>query len=243
MTVAYPLWFAILSAEFILFGMLVCKHVYGVLPILTVASALLCGLSLIGILFGLFSGIDLSDLLPAGILLRAVFWLCLMAEILRKLLRWNRALAPLVPLYLLLFAGNAIVLLLLACWRLPTAFVPPQRNVLYAVQGAGIVQMAAFLAMVWWAALRQFVWSRMEFVLATGIGLQSLVCLASGAALACPLVRQNDLLVWVPELVYLLVLLRWIHFFLWECVPAEAGRRRSRARLSEGLSHTQKFGS
>lgn len=243
MTVECSLWLAILSAEFILFGMLVRKHVYSVLPVFTLSGVIVSVLGLACAICGTVWPLCCGSLFLVGILVHALFWLCITFEIGRNLLYWNRASAPLLPLCFLLFTGIAALLLLLERWTAPESFTPQQRLSVYALQSAGVAQMAAFLTLAWWALLRQFAWPRTEFRLATGIGLQSFVCLVAGILLTYRCVHWNCALLLAPEAAYLLVLIRWMISFQRESRSAAPCKSLSCGTLAERLGRAEKFGS
>lgn len=243
MTVAYPLWFAILSAEFILFGMLVYRHVYSVLPVFTLVGASVSVLGLASTLCGVVWPLICDSLLLIGILLRALLWLCITIEIGRHLLRWNRATDPLFSLCLLLFIGIAAVLLLMVRWTAPESFTLLQRISVFALKSAGAMQLAAFLALAWWASLRHFAWPSTEFRLAAGIGVQSFVCMVAGNLLSDRSIFWSRGLLWFPEAVYLLVLLRWMVFFERESHRGMLRVSAVHEVLEKRLSHAEKIGS
>jgi hypothetical protein len=154
MTVESSLLFAILSAETVLFGMLVWKHVYVVLPVFTVSGILLCSTGFVGTVLGLAWPSSFASFFLVDIFVRAAFLLCTVAEIARNLIRWNRATSPFIPLYLALLVVTSSLLLLLAQWSSPAGFSPTQKLSAHALQLVGAVQIAAFLALAWWALLR-----------------------------------------------------------------------------------------
>lgn len=241
MTVESSLLFAILSAETVLFGMLVWKHVYVVLPVFTVSGILLCSTGFVGTVLGLAWPSSFASFFLVDIFVRAAFLLCTVAEIARNLIRWNRATSPFIPLYLALLVVTSSLLLLLAQWSSPAGFSPTQKLSAHALQLVGAVQIAAFLALAWWALLRRFIWPRTEFHLATGIGIQSFVCLVTGMLLTYQPFHWSSLVLWVPELAYLLVLMGWIGSFIAE--GGQTSRRKSvpSGSLSERLARAEKY--
>lgn len=242
MTVVYPLWFALLSAECLFFGMLVCRHVYPVLPVFTLVGASVSVLGVVSTLCAVVWPLCCDSLLPIGILLRALLWLCLTIEIGRNLLRSNRATAPLLPFCFLLFLGMVAALLLMMGWRVPASFSPSLRLSVFALKSAGATQLAAFLALTWWALLRHFAWTSIEFRLAAGIGVQSFACLIAGSLLSDRFLCWSQWLLWFPEVVYLLVLLRWMVFFERECSRGLLRASTIPPSLEKQLSHAEKIG-
>ena len=166
----------------------------------------------------------------AGLLFNCALVLGVSVELGRNLLRHNHSSSPNWFLALVLFVPAIWVLSLLSPWTIPPRLPLIWRLEMRLSQATAVLNLGAFLALVWWSALQRLHWPSREFRVAVGIGIGAL------AALAAVIVHTHQPVGpayhWVDvsaSFVYLSILIYWVQYFIFE----DPAKVRSRPRASE----------
>ncbi len=104
-----------------------------------------------------------------------LLFFCVLAELGKNLLRFNRESRPHWPLAALFFAVTAVLIGALARW-----VATPGRSLLgnlcfMTMRADGALEFAGFLALLLWSSLRKLRWPERELRIATGLGFSSFV--------------------------------------------------------------------
>jgi len=166
-----------------------------------------------------------------------LFDLCVIAELGRNLLRYNRSSDD--PADSPAFAVVLFLLFAQLGWQFAGFSVSPSRLIdrLAWIQGqaTAILELAAFLALVVWSAVKKMRWPDRELRIATGMGVWAFVAF-------CVLLLRKDGFIgleyqWISRLtaiVCLFVILYWLYYFWTVSQPVTnvllAGERRDHAR-------------
>lgn len=168
----------------------------------------------------------------AGVFFNCVLVLGLSVELGRNLLRHNHSSSPNWFLALVLFVPAVWVLSLLSPWTIPPKLPFVWRLEMRLSQATAVINLGAFLALVWWSALQRLHWPSREFRVAVGIGISAL------AALAAVIVHTHQPVGpayhWVDvsaSVVYLSILIYWVQYFIFED-PAKIGTRHRASELA-----------
>lgn len=155
------------------------------------------------------------DIWIASLLLESAFFLGLTSELGRNVLRHNRAdSSPQWFLALALFVPAVWVLTLLSAWTIPPHLSFIWRLDLRLSQATAVLDLGAFLALVWWCALRRLHWPSREFRIAVGVGVEALTGLA--AVIIHTHQSVGPSYHWVDvaaSVVYVSVLIYWVQYF------------------------------
>lgn len=111
----------------------------------------------------------------ANIVIDTLFYLCVVAEVGRNVLRYNRNGSPSSVLALALFLFAILLTSLLARW---TGFYWRELGwqvYLRVTQSSAILEVAAILAIAWWGSLKKLRWPERELRMVTGMGFWAVV--------------------------------------------------------------------
>lgn len=208
---------------------LASKRIFPLMPVFVVYQA-----------YSVFFGLGMTALLcigdsrvyflfwGVGNAIDTLLYLCVVAEVRRNVLRYNRA-APLSRTILFgLFIVAVVPICLLAQW---SGFLWRDRVLqigLRVMQASAILEVAAILALAWWSNIKKLRWPEREFQVITGMGFWAMVQF-------CVLIlHQNGLigpgyhwLDFLTPLSVLAVLIYWLHFFWFH--PGAAELRTTKA--------------
>ena len=225
-----------LSLELILVAILIVRKVHRTLPsFLGFIAVALCT----DILASLVPRVVSRDLYIrfwiASLLLEFVCYVVLTIELGRNVLRRNRIASPNWFLAFALFIPAVWVLTLLSHWIIPPRLPFVWQVDLRVSQATAVLGLGAFLAFIWWSALRRLHWPPREFRIAVGIGLESLV------AFVVVIIHTHQPVGpayhWVDvgaSVVYVAVLVYWVQYFVFEDHATADSRSRAEALTSAG---------
>lgn len=248
MTADMALTLSGLTLELILVALLIARGIYRTLPsFVGFIAAALCT-DLCASLVPRFVGRDVYLYIWIGSLfLEFVFFLGITIELGRNLLRVNRAHSPNWFLAIVLFVPAVWALTLLSPGTIPPRLPFIWHVELRVSQATSVLDLAAFLAMAWWSALRRLQWPPREFRIAVGIGIEALV--ADVAVIIHSHQPVGPAYHWVDfsaSLVYLAMLVYWVQYFAFERPAAIDSRIRgtepaSAIRSGDDDSSSQTF--
>jgi hypothetical protein len=164
------LWIAGIAMEALLLGLVLWKRLYRTLPVFS-CFFLWCLLSDGGMaIASRFPGAYLIATL-VNITIDALFQLAILAELVRVLLRSNRASRPNVATIVLLALLALLLTATLNKGRFPTS--PPLAATLYyfLMQLYATLRVVFLLALVGWSSLRGLKWPVRELRIVTGLGV------------------------------------------------------------------------
>ncbi|MGA3131699.1 MAG: hypothetical protein ABSD59_12910 [Terracidiphilus sp.] len=101
--------------------------------------------------------------------------LCVLTELGKNLLRSNKMSRPHFNLAVLLFAGAAVLIGVLARWTIAPGRSPLANICFVGMRADNELQFAAFLALAGWSSLRKLRWPERELRIATGLGFLAFV--------------------------------------------------------------------
>jgi len=226
----------------VLLAMLIWRRVYRALPVFVtyVAYSVLLGLASLA-----SSSISMDYLFVwgVGITVDTVFYLCVLVELGKAVLRYNRGFSVRWGLVLLLFLGASVPIGLLTPWPAVVRYKLAWQLDLRVMQATAILEVAALLTVASWSALNKLHWPERELRLVTGMGSWALVQL-------CVLILHEHGLVgrgyhWLDLLTPLTTLgvfLYWLHYFWLEPHSAEpAPQRNSRSEAAGRLDEDRRY--
>ncbi|HEX8710838.1 MAG TPA: hypothetical protein VF730_03110 [Terracidiphilus sp.] len=146
-----------------------------------------------------------------------IFYFAVISELGRNLLRAGRNSTVQPALAVGLFLLLCFALFRLIQWGLsPRPFI--WRLTTHTVQITGLLQLAAFLALVIWSNLKKLRWPRREFRIGSGIGFFALVEFADAIVYSYPYVHSPAFhwLSYVPSFTAIGVYFYWLEYFLFE---------------------------
>lgn len=160
-----------------------------------------------------------------------LLYFCVLEELGRNVLRYNRVIPPHWFVIVLLFALFALLAIFLAGWTVPTARSLLSAYYYQEMRIIEILEFAGFLALVCWSSLRKLSWPNRELRLATGFGLSTLVWFL--IAILHALWTTGAAYHWLDQAgqaVYLAVLVYWLHYFWIEADREPASRSMGSAQ-------------
>lgn len=161
----------------------------------------------------------------ASLFLEFVSFLLLTAELGRNVLRQNRSSSPNWLLILMLFGPIVLALSLLSHWSIPEHLAFVWWLDLRLSQLTAVLDLGAFLTLIWWSAFCKFHWPTREFRIAIGIGLEALVGLATVIVHSHQEVGPSYHWVDVSaSFAYIGVLVYWVQYFVFEDTVAADSR-------------------
>ncbi len=225
MTIEAFLQPAALISIAILFVLVLVRRVYRTLPLFVAY----CGYSLINEVASVTTWRQgLEPYLMCWVITNAldtIFYLCVLVELGRNLLRHNKTTA-----YELLPAALLFILFCLAAWSLTSwtvdpAYSLPLKLVLFVVQILGTAPITGFLSLVIWSQLNRMNWPQRELRIATGMGSWALVAFVNAVLESHGLnTPEYPWVAYLTPFTCLAVVIYWIYSFWMEPGPtAEAG--------------------
>lgn len=163
----------------------------------------------------------------ASVCLETLFFLGLTLELGRNLLRHNHPASPNWFLASVLFVPAVWALTLLSPWTIPPDLPFIWRLEMRLSQISAVLDLAAFLALVWWSAVQRLHWTPREFRIAVGSGIGALAAL--GAVIVHSHQPVGPAYHWVDfsaSVVYLALLIYWVQYFVFENPSATWSRDR-----------------
>jgi hypothetical protein len=174
----------------------------------------------------------------ASVCLETLCFLGLILELGRNLLRQKRA-SPNWFLASVLFIPAVWTLTLLSPWTIPPDLPFIWRLEMRLSQMSAVLDLGAFLALVWWSALQRLHWPPREFRIAVGSGIGSLAAL--GAVIVHSHQPVGPAYHWVDfsaSVVYLSLLIYWVQYFVFEDPSAVGSRDRAAQLASASDAHS-----
>jgi hypothetical protein len=156
------------------------------------------------------------------VVLDALLYFCVLAELGRNLLRYNRRASSPQFLAILLFVPAALITFVMAKWTLPAGRSPLSGFYYLLMRAYEILQFAAFLTLAWWSDLQKLRWPERELRVAAGLGIGSVTLLVIAILhtrwAAGPVYHLLDQ---ASVVIYLIVLMYWLHGFWFESSQAQ----------------------
>lgn len=218
MTADMALTLSGLTLELILVALLIARGVHRTLPTFVGFIAIaLCTDALASLVPQFISRNLYLYVWIASLLLEFGCFLGLTVELGRNLYRHHRAASPNWFLALVFFVPAVWTLTLLSPWTIPANLPFIWHIEMRVSQITAVLDLGAFLALVWWSAVQRLNWPPREFRIAVGIGIEAL------AALAAVIVHSHQPVGpayhWVDvsaSVVYLAMLIYWVQYFAFE---------------------------
>ncbi|HEV2322960.1 MAG TPA: hypothetical protein VGS10_03310 [Terracidiphilus sp.] len=225
-----------LCLELVLVAILIVRRIHRTLPsFLGFIAVALCTDALASLVPGFVSRELYLRFWIASLLLEFVFYIVLTFELGRNVLRRNRIASPNWFLAFALFIPAVWVLTLLSHWSIPPRLAFIWQVDLRVSQATAVLGLGAFLAFIWWSALRRLHWPPREFRIAVGIGLESLVAFV--AVIIHTHQPVGPSYHWVDvgaSVVYVAVLVYWVQYFVFEDHATSGSRRLAEELTSAG---------
>lgn len=208
---------ALISANFILeavfFTLLVGRRVYRTLPVFVSNQAYTLLFTLASLACS-YSTPHYLRVWSVGITIDTLFYLCVLLELGKAVLRYNRASPPPRGLVFLLFLSAILPIGLLAQWPNPPRLDAIWQLEFRVMQASAVLEVAALLTLAWWSGLRKLRWPERELSLVMGMGSWALVQL-------CVLLLHEHGFIgpsyhWLDQLTPATVLgvfIYWLHYF------------------------------
>lgn len=226
MTADMALTLSGLTLEVVLVGLLISRGVHRTLPTFVAYIAVALCTDALASLVPRVLGRDLYlHFWIASVCLETLCFLGLMLELGRNLLRHNHAASPNWFLASVLFVPAIWALTLLSPWTIPPNLSLIWRVEMRSSQISAVLDLGAFLALVWWSALQRLHWTPREFRIAVGSGIGALAAL--GAVIVHTHQPVGPAYHWVDfsaSVVYLSLLVYWVQYFVFEDPSAVASR-------------------
>lgn len=233
MTADMALTLSGLTLEVVLVALLVWRGIHRTLPTFVGYIAVaLCTDALASLVPRILSPGLYLYFWNASVCLETLFYLGLTLELGRNLLRHNHSSAPNWFLAGVLFVPAIWALTLLSPWTIPPNLPFIWRLEMRLSQISAVLDLGAFLAVVWWSAIQRLHWPPREFRIAAGSGIGALAAL--GAVIVHSHQPVGPAYHWVDfsaSVVYLALLIYWVQYFVFED-PAAADSRNGAAELT-----------
>ncbi len=210
-------------------ALLLVRRVYRALPVFFAYNVYSLCIQVISIVAARHGVESYLQLWVVSYSIDAIFYLCVLAEVARNLLRHNQP-----ATHELLTATFLFVPFCLAAWSLASWTIDPTYSLLWRlafllVQITGTVPPAAFLSLAVWSHVTHLNWPERELRVATGMGSWALVSFVASVlhshGLNSPEYHWIDLL---TPICCLIVYLYWLYSFLMESVPAAKAQHADR---------------
>ena len=214
MTVDSIFAFAGVQSEAVLLVLLLWKRIFRTLPVFAAYICCSLGTDFVGWMITNYFPKWYIHFFIVNTIVDAAFFLWILSELARNVLRHNRADPLPRPIVLALF-----VLIGLLTWSLAQWTVPPHPSLIWQLamrcyQAAAVLQVAAFLTLAVWSSLKGLRWPDRELHVATGLGFYAVVALAVVVLQTHQLIGQRYHRVSsLAPASYLGVLVYWVVYF------------------------------
>lgn len=227
-----------LTLEVILFAVLLARRIHRTLPtFLCFIGVALATDALASLVPGIISRPVYLNFWIASLVLEFLSLLGLTVELGRNVTRHNRAASSNWLLALAMYLPVVGALTLLSSWYIPPDLALVWHIEMRTSQATAVLGLGAFLALVWWSALRRLRWPVREFRVAVGIGIEALVGLVAVIVHSHQVVGPSYHWVDVSaSVVYLAVLIYWVQFFVFEDAAATQSAEHSAEFATAGRS-------
>lgn len=224
-----------LILELVLIGLLVLRGVHRTLPTFVGFIAVaLCTDTIASLVPRFIASEYYVYIWTASLFVEFIWFFGVTLEMGRNLLRHNRATLPNWFLALALFVPAVWALTLLSHWTIPSNLPIIWRIELRLSHVTAVLELSAFLAMIWWSAVQRLHWPPREFRIAVGIGIEALVAFAAIILHSHQPVGPDYH--WVDlsaSVFYVATLVYWVQYFAFE-PPAAVDSRVRLAELAAG---------
>lgn len=237
---------ALISSNLVLvtvfLAVLIWRRFYRRLPLFVAYGAYTFLLALVALAFSSRPS-DYLLVWGVGTTIDTLFYLCVLVELGRSVLRYNRASPPPAGFVWLLFLGASVPIGLLTQWPDMTRLQLAYQLVLRVMQATAVLETAALLTVAWWSGLMKLHWPECELRLVVGMGSWALVelcvLLLHEHGLIGPGYHWLDLL--TPAFT-LGVFIYWLHYFWLDPGSlTEAGMSSPTARVAEPPGRSEHY--
>lgn len=162
----------------------------------------------------------------------ALFYICVLVELGRNLVRFNHKGPPPWQFVILLFALNGVVLHAFSRWSLPFHFPVAWQFAVHTMQATAVLELAALLVVVEWSAFGGLRWPDREFRIVTGFGFSGVVSMAAAMLYSYPFIYTHGRFTWMNLLAPVAdlgVLVYWLKYFALK----DGGEKKSQALPGE----------
>ena len=235
-----PLTLAGIVLTAALLALLIRRRAFRELPLFTayLGFELFCEIAGFAVLY-FFPGRYLCFFLII-IFLDTLLYFGALAELGRNLLRYNRRASSPQFLAILLFVLAALITFVMAKWTLPAGRSSLSGFYYLQMRVCETLEFAAFLALAFWSDLQKLRWPERELRVTAGFGIYSLssfvIAILHSRWAAGPAYHLLDQ---AGEVIYLFVMMYWLHGFWFESSQApEIQERDAVPARSSAVRHS-----